>query len=84
MYMPFTMVTYTGNKFRTDIKDKLGEVICRVGGHEGAYVVEFGDTSYILGEDSIRRYNPSVKDRAEGRDLQVTHRRRRPASEDEA
>lgn len=83
MFMPFTMVTYTGNKFRAEIKDKLGEVVCRVGGHEGAYVVEFGDHSYILGEDSIRRYTPSAKDREERRELQVTHRRRKP-TEDEA
>lgn len=83
MYMPFDLVTYTGEKFRGDIKDKLGEVVCPVAGDPGKYVVEFGDNSYILGEGSFRRYYPSAKDKeVVKQELQVTHRRRRP-TEDE-
>lgn len=61
-FMPFDKVMYTGEKFRGDIKEKLGEIVSRVEGRPGAYVVEFGDNSYIMGEQSFRRHRLSAKE----------------------
>lgn len=78
-FMPFDMVTYCGDKFRSEIKERTGEIVVPVEGNPGAYVVDFGNETYIVSERSLNRYRPSAKDKAEP----VVNVRRRRFAEDE-
>ncbi len=62
MFMPGDKVKYTGSNVFQDssgavnLNSKIGEVVTKVSGEDKAYVVEFGDESFILHEDNLRRH----------------------------
>lgn len=61
MFQQGDLVNYVGEKFASEIRSKLGEVVARVKNEPGAYVVDFGDDAYIVGERSLTRFKASNK-----------------------
>lgn len=80
-------VRYRGNKFARELsgKGKVGEVVAHVQNQKGAYVVDFGDDAYVMGEHSLERWKPTAAELKEGKTEPVveTRRRKRPTEDEE-
>jgi hypothetical protein len=89
-------VRYVGQRFAQELHKKKitsGEVCAQVQNQEGAYVVEFGDDSYVMGERSLIPWRPSAKELAEAAaketggkeavEVVVTKKRRRIVGEED-
>lgn len=87
MYFQGDRVRYIGRRFAKELsgKGKVGEVCAQVQNQKGAYVVDFGDDSYVMPEGSLERYRPTAAELKEGKAEPVieTRRRKRASSEDE-
>ena len=59
-YFKGDKVNYTGTKF-SELKNKLGEVVCRVGSSMDSYVIDFGENSYVMGVDCFKKQFVSPK-----------------------
>ena len=76
MYMPGDKVKYVGRTL--NVSSKVGEVIAKVVNEPNAFIVEFGDDSYVVSLDSLARHYM-----AQGSDSTYTPRRRRDADLDD-
>jgi len=87
MYMQGDKVRYSGQKFARELsgKGKVGEVVAHVQNQPGAYVVDFGDDSYVMGERSLTHWRPTAAELKEGKTEPVveTRRRKRPSEDEE-
>lgn len=89
MFMQGDLVRYVGQKFFAEFKKKeikRGEVISRVHNQDGAYVVEFGDDSFVMPASSLERWIPSKKDletAAKEPEVTVQKKRRRVVDQEE-
>jgi hypothetical protein len=89
MFMQGDLVRYVGQKFAHEFKKKeikRGEVISRVHNQDGAFVVEFGDDSFVMPESSLVRYVPSKKEletASKEPEVTVQKKRRRVVDNDE-
>jgi hypothetical protein len=85
MYMQGDKVRYAGRKFARELsgKGKVGEVVAHVQNQPGAYVVDFGDDSYVMGERSLERWRPTAAELKEGKTEPTVEVRRRKRSSDE-
>lgn len=72
-FMPFDRINYVGDKFKSSLAGKVGEVVCPVGGEDNAYVVEIADDSYLLSGDSLVKARFSDKEK----EPEVRRQRRR-------
>jgi len=61
-HMVFDKVVYTGSKFTTELRGKIGVVVARVANSDDSYVVEFGDHGYVIHEQFIDRARTLTKD----------------------
>jgi len=81
-------VRYVGSKLGQGSNKQVGvgEVIARVLNENGAYVVEFNDDSYVVGEASLERWVPSKKElEAALKEPEVTvHKKRRRNSDEDS
>jgi hypothetical protein len=78
MYMPGDKVNYVGQKFSQELRTKLGVVVSKVQGEPYGVVVDFGENSYIVNINSLKRANVS-------RDVEVDiERTKRYSSYEEA
>ena len=89
MYFQGDKVRYVGQRHAHEFSKKKithGEVCARVQNQDGAYVVEFGDDSYVMSEHSLSPWRPSAKEIADAakEEVLVTKKRRRVVEEEEA
>ncbi len=59
VFMPDDKVVYVGKTLASEIGAKQGWVIAPVRNEQGAYVVEFGDESFVVSAASLAKYNPA-------------------------
>lgn len=81
-YRPFDQVSYSGEKYRSELRGKLGIISGRVDRSETSYVVDFGEDVYVLHESLMSPFqaiNREEKTKAE----QEIYLRRRPKKDEE-
>lgn len=83
IFMPFDEVVYTGEKFRQDLKGKVGIVTARVQRMDKRFVIDYGDDAYVFHQDLLDHYKPGTRDEKAKMDQEVYHRRKRKKDEDE-
>jgi hypothetical protein len=55
-FVPFDDVVYCGEKFRSELRNKVGIVLSKVQNSTNTYVVDFDTASYVLTDDSINHW----------------------------
>jgi hypothetical protein len=72
-FLPGDKVKYVGDKFRSELGTKLGEIICEVRNHRSAVVVDFGGDAYICRSSSLMKFVPTP---VEEKEIEIVRRSR--------
>lgn len=82
LFMPFDQVQYSGEKHRSELRGKLGTICARVGGSKSSYVVDFGDSAYVMDESLLERFKAHTKEDIVKAEAEI-YKRRKPKNNDE-
>jgi hypothetical protein len=87
-YYQGDLVSYTGEKFRSDLGGKMGEICAPVGNQDGVYVVTFGGDDYVMGGAHLTTFQGHLKGspeekKARGPRVEKRHNRQDEESDSE-
>jgi hypothetical protein len=88
LYMPDDRISYTGNKFREQLRGKLGFITAFINGQPGVYSVDFPemkteDRFYVFSERQLSPFRTSKKEEIErGKQVEVQRLRKRTTEEE--
>ena len=80
-FVPFDNVVYCGEKFRSELRNKVGIVLAKVANSTSGYVVDFDTASYVLPETAINHWRSKSKDEQSKIEEQI-YKARKPVSEE--
>ena len=80
-FVPFDNVVYCGEKFRSELRNKVGIVLAKVANSTSGYVVDFDTASYVLPETAINHWRSKSKDEQSEIEEQI-YKARKPVSEE--
>jgi hypothetical protein len=81
-FMVFDKVNYVGEKFRGDLKNRIGVIAARVQLTQDSYVVDYGEDAFVLPGQVLTHWRAANSDEASKADNDI-YRRRRNKKEDE-
>jgi hypothetical protein len=64
-YMIGDRVSYCGDKFRSDLGGKMGEIIAPIHNELGGYVVSFGSDDYVMPHTSLTRFTGQIREESD-------------------
>lgn len=70
-------VVYNGEKFRSSLKNKIGDVCSKVANEDGAYVIDFPEDSFIIDGNNLQLWKSSS-----GKDEPVVIRRKHKSDDE--
>jgi hypothetical protein len=78
MFFQGDKVSYVGEKFRSDLAGKMGEICAPVVNQPDVFVVDFGSDDYIISAKSLTRFQGHLKveDDKKSKEPRVEQRRR--------
>ncbi len=82
LFRPFDKVTYCGEKFRGELRGKLGIINSRVQNSDTTYVVDFGDQAYIMSDSSLKLFQAKSREEHAKAEHEIYFKRRHKNDEE--